>query len=153
MVRAGNAAKNMRRFLRWNAKKVLSSPRKFRYFIQNQFLGWQLCAIMKSTPAPILAVLGFSAISAGAAALLAPTDPIKGGLLSGGTFPVATPGTSAGQNQFPNGADPEPPEDMINGFMGGPNEKFLNFAELNTGVVVSPAAAGSQGPIATMTLW
>ncbi len=108
---------------------------------------------MKTSVAPTLALFGFSTLSAGAAALLAPTDPIKGGLLSGGTFTVATPGTAAGQNQFPNGTDPEPPEDMINGFMGGANEKYLNFAKLNTGIVVSPAAGSSQGPISTMTLW
>jgi hypothetical protein len=75
--------------------------------------------------------------------LLAPGDPILGGVLSGDQFQVGVAGTAAGVNNWPAA---EPPEDLINGIIGGGGEKYLNFAELNTGVIVTPTALTGGNP-------
>ena len=105
---------------------------------------------MKSSVAPTIVFAAVSTFTASAANLLVPSDPIRGGVLGGGFFTEGVVGTAASVNNWPAA---EPPQDLINGLIGGGGEKYLNFAELNTGVVVSPAAGVSLGPIASMTLW
>jgi hypothetical protein len=92
-----------------------------------------------------------TALPAAAVAILAPTDQIIGGQRQGSQFVVGTVGTAAGVNNWPAA---EPPSDLINGFKGGAGEKYLNFAELDTGVIITPAlGAGVGGTILTsMTL-
>ncbi|MGD1806068.1 hypothetical protein ACP6PL_11595 [Dapis sp. BLCC M126] len=72
--------------------------------------------------------------------------------MSGGQFNVGTGGFSPEFNNWPFN---EPPEDLINGVIGGGAEKYLNFGELNTGVIVTPTGAtGGLGSIVTsMELW
>jgi len=43
------------------------------------------------------------------------------------------------------------PEDLIDGVIGGGGEKYLNFAELDTGVIITPAAGTSI--VTGMELW
>lgn len=77
-----------------------------------------------------------SAVSAASAlTILSPTDQIIGGQLNGASFDVGVAGTVAGINNWPTF---EPPSDLINGVIGGGGEKYLNFAELNTGVIITP---------------
>ena len=85
---------------------------------------------------PIFLALGLlaSALSTQAANVLAPGDPIIGGVRVGANFEVGVVGTAAGLNNWPGA---EPPEDLINGVIGGGGEKYLNFAELDTGVIVT----------------
>ena len=60
------------------------------------------------------------------------------------TINVGVEGFSAGINNWPTN---EPPSAIID----GAGQKYLNFGEFNTGVVVTP---GSSGTVATkMTLW
>lgn len=80
--------------------------------------------------------------------LLSPTDAIIGGAVQGADFVAGVVGTAAGANNWPGA---EPPSDLINGLIGGGGEKYLNFAKLNTGVLVTPAAGLSV--INSMTLW
>jgi hypothetical protein len=82
--------------------------------------------------------IDFSAFST-----LAPGDPIIGGVLNGEQFVVGVAGTAAGVNNWPPA---EPPEDLINGVIGGGGEKYLNFAELNTGVIVTPNGLTGGNP-------
>lgn len=59
-------------------------------------------------------------------------DPIGGGQLISTTFTIGAFGTTGGVNNFPNG---EPPADAIDSNGG---TKYLNFAKLNTGYIVTP---------------
>lgn len=60
------------------------------------------------------------------------------------TINVGTSGFAGGVNNWPPG---EPPEAAIDGV----GQKYLNFGEFNTGVVVTPAVGGSVAT--SMTLW
>jgi hypothetical protein len=84
--------------------------------------------------------------------LLAPGDPILGGVLSGDQFQVGVAGTAAGVNNWP---EAEPPGDLINGIIGGGGEKYLNFAELNTGVIMTPTALTGGNPtvVTSIDFW
>jgi hypothetical protein len=95
----------------------------------------------------ILMGLAASVLPVAAVNILTSTDTIRGGLLSGTTFTVGNPGTVGGANNWPAA---EPPEDLINTFKGGANEKYLNFARLNTGVIITPSFGASI--ITSMTL-
>ena len=59
------------------------------------------------------------------------------------TINVGVLGTVGGVNNWPNG---EPPSAVID----GAGQKYLNFGEFNTGVVVTPSA---ESTAASMTLW
>ncbi|MFN0130057.1 MAG: choice-of-anchor D domain-containing protein, partial [Verrucomicrobiales bacterium] len=74
--------------------------------------------------------------------ILAPGDTMWGGIQdqSGEFFEVGTVGTASGVNNWPAG---EPPSDLINQLKGGAAEKYLNFAAMNTGIIVTPAAGPS----------
>lgn len=85
-------------------------------------------------------LLAFTALPASAAAILSPGDPIVGGVLTDGTFAVGVVGTTGNTNNWPAA---EPPDDLINGVIGGGGEKYLNFAKFNTGVVITPISGPS----------
>jgi uncharacterized protein (TIGR03382 family) len=85
-------------------------------------------------------------LTASAVNILSPGDPIIGGRAVGANFEVGVAGTAAGVNNWPAG---EPPQDLINGLMGGGNEKYLNFAQTNTGVIVTPNFAGGSPTVVT----
>lgn len=106
---------------------------------------------MSSAIFSLLTVFALAA-SASAATLLSPGDAILGGVLNGANFEVGTIGTTGGANNWPG---PEPPEDLINGLIGGGGEKYLNFARENTGFIVTPAASTGGLPtlISSMELW
>jgi hypothetical protein len=93
------------------------------------------------------------ATSAPAVNLLVPTDFILGGRSDGTNFLVGAVGTDGGNTVYTDNVWPalEPPSDLINGVIGGGGEKYLNFAELNTGVIFTPAAGSSW--INTITLY
>ncbi len=84
--------------------------------------------------------------------LLTPGDQIIGGLLLDPDFIEGLVGTTGGVNNWPAA---EPPEDLIDGFYGGGGAKYLNFAELNTGVIITPSGAtgGLPSTVTSMTLW
>src|SRR5688500_4816602 len=102
---------------------------------------------MKTYPLAVVGCLVL-ALPAAAADVLAPGDLSRGGQVSGGLFQVGVVGTAAGVNNWPAA---EPPADIINGVMGGAGEKYLNFAETNTGIVVTPAFGSSV--VTGMELW
>ena len=77
-----------------------------------------------------------------AAGILNADTPILGGVLNGDQFELGIAGTAGGANNWPGA---EPPEDLINGIIGGGGEKYLNFAKNNTGVIVSPGPSTVDG--------
>lgn len=95
-------------------------------------------------------VLGLAlaaSITAHAANIFTPGDPVLGGASDGTNFNVGVAGTAAGVNNWPTN---EPPSAAIDGF----GQKYLNFAELNTGILVTPSFNGGNGSIVTgITLW
>ena len=99
-----------------------------------------------------LALSLFALERAQADPLLAPSDPIIGGVLNVDQFEVGMAGTTGGANNWPAA---EPPEDLINGVIGGGGEKYLNFAELNTGVIVTPTelTGGMPTIVSSIDFW
>jgi len=83
-----------------------------------------------------------------AAGIFAPGDTILGGARVGANFEVGVGGFTEGVNNWPGG---EAPADIINGVIGGGGEKYLNFAELDTGVIITPAVGASI--VTSMELW
>jgi hypothetical protein len=79
------------------------------------------------------AALAVSAVTVSAANLLAPGQPIVGVAATPGSSSsaIATAGTAAGQNNHPAG---EPPTAAIDASTG---TKYLNFAEINAGFIVT----------------
>ena len=84
--------------------------------------------------------------------LLSPPDPIIGGALNASQFEVGVAGTIGGVNNWPAA---EPPEDLINGIIGGLGEKHLNFARDNTGFIVTPLALTGGNPtiVTSIDFW
>lgn len=80
--------------------------------------------------------------------LLSPTDQIIGGILNDTEFVEGFASTAAGGNNWPSA---EPPEELIDGSFGGGGAKYLNFFELNTGVIITPVAGATV--VNQMTLW
>jgi hypothetical protein len=68
----------------------------------------------------------------------APGDPILGVVAVAGNpySALAVAGTVGGANNYPAA---EPPEDAINNLFTGCGEKYLNFAEVNTGLIITPS--------------
>lgn len=82
-----------------------------------------------------------------AANIFAPGDAVLGGANDGVNFVVGVVGTAGGVNNWPGG---EPPTAAIDGV----GQKYLNFAELNTGILATPSFNGGGGSVVTsMTLW
>lgn len=84
------------------------------------------------------ALLATSLQLAQAATITVAGDVIGGGQLAGTTFTIGFFGNSNGFNNFPTG---EPPAAAIDGNAG---TKYLNFAELNTGYIVTPTVGLSN---------
>ena len=85
--------------------------------------------------------------------LLAPADQIIGGQSdTTANFTQGDAGTAAGANNWPPA---EPPPDLIDGLYGGGGQKYLNFAEFNTGVIITPSVitGGTATTVTSMTLW
>ena len=106
-------------------------------------------SILATAIAPVaLAVLSFPT-STSADAIFVPTDTIRGGQLNLGAmqFQVGFAGTAGGVNNWPTN---ESPDHAIDGV----GQKYLNFAEFNTGILVRPAFNGGNGSVVTsMQLW
>ena len=92
---------------------------------------------------PLLSIVALTAMAASAsAAVISMTNPI-GGAVVGTNFVVGAVGTVGGVNNWPAG---EPPAATID---SNTATKYLNFAELNTGVIVTPALG--SGPLRRLT--
>lgn len=96
---------------------------------------------------PLALLAGTTAVSP-AVAIFSATDAIIGGARVGGDFVEGSEGTTGGVNNWPGA---EPPSDLINGIIGGGGEKYLNFAELDTGFIITPNAGPSI--VTSMELW
>lgn len=100
----------------------------------------------QSSTLAVAAALAFSG-SVQAANIFTPGDAVLGGASDGVNFNVGVAGTAGGVNNWPGG---EPPTSAIDGV----GQKYLNFAEINTGVLVTPSFNGGAGSIVTgLTLW
>lgn len=99
-----------------------------------------------------LAVITITAVSiAGhspADLILSPGDQIIGGILNDTNFVEGLASTAGGGNNWPGA---EPPEELIDGFYGGGGAKYLNFFELNTGVIITPQKGATV--VNRMTFW
>lgn len=87
-------------------------------------------------------------ISAPPTSCFPPSDQIIGGVLTAPNFVQGAVGTAASVNNWPAA---EPPIELIDGLYGGGGAKYLNFAELNTGVIITPAVGAMV--VTSMTLW
>ena len=91
--------------------------------------------------------------SLNAAAVFAPGNFVLGGRSDGSSFLGGTSGTDGGNNVYTDNVWPagESPDHAIDGV----GQKYLNFAELNTGIIVTPAlGAGLGGTVVTsMQIW
>ena len=92
--------------------------------------------------------------SVDAAPLLTAGDTIFGGRLdrTASSFLVSAVGVDGGNTIYTDNFTPmnETPDHAIDGV----GQKYLNFAELDTGIVVTPSLGGTQGTIATsLQLW
>lgn len=107
---------------------------------------------MKKTLALLAVFLMGAAAQTQAVSILAPGDAILGGVRAGTDFEVGVAGFAAGTNNWPA---PEPPEEVINGIIGGGGEKYLNFAKLDTGFIVTPTGITGGDPtvLTSMELW
>ena len=76
--------------------------------------------------------------------LLSPSDTLFGGQLIGDNFQVGMSGFAAGANNWPGGEAP------VNA-LDGVGQKYLNFAKLNTGIVVTPGIGPSVAT--SIKLW
>ena len=96
-----------------------------------------------------IAFISVSFASEGLADLiLSPGDQIIGGILTDTGFVEGLASGAGGGNNWPSA---EPPEELIDGFFGGGGAKYLNFFELNTGVIITPAIGSSV--VNRMTFW
>jgi hypothetical protein len=86
--------------------------------------------------------------SASAQGVFAPGNQIIGGRLDGTNFVQGAVGTDGGNTVYTDNVWPtnEPPLRIID----GAGQKYLNFAELNTGVIITPSAASVAR---SLTLW
>lgn len=80
--------------------------------------------------------------------LLSPADQIIGGILTDTEFVEGLVSTAGGGNNWPGA---EPPEELIDGSFGGGGAKYLNFFEINTGVIITPVSGATV--VNRMTLW
>ena len=105
--------------------------------------------ILATAIAPVAATILALPTSTSADAIFVPSDAILGGQLNTGAnqFQVGTVGTTGGLNNWPTN---ESPVSAIDGF----GQKYLNFAEFYTGILVRPAFNGGNGTVVTsMQLW
>ena len=83
-----------------------------------------------------LPLLASTSIAHATTAIFAPGDTVSGGQLQGNNFVVGTTGNSPNTNNWPGSEGP------ANAIDGG-TAKYLNFAETNTGLVVTPTFGSS----------
>jgi hypothetical protein len=81
-----------------------------------------------------LVLIASLANSLHAAAIFAPGNPILGGQSDGTNFNVGLLGSLGGANNWPASEGPERAID-------GAGQKYFNFAEFNTGILVTPTAS------------
>ena len=91
---------------------------------------------MKTSVTSVLGTAALLAIgaSAQAATITVPGDSIGGGQLVGTTFTIGMEGFNGGQNNWPGNEAPAAAIDANSA------TKYLNFAELNAGYIVTPTA-------------
>lgn len=63
--------------------------------------------------------------------IFSPADGVLGGQIDGTSFDIGVAGGTRGENNWPSNEGPEH-------FIDGVGQKYLNFGEFNTGVIVSP---------------
>ena len=91
--------------------------------------------------------LACSILSVEAVPIFAPGDPILGGQRQGTDFVVGFAGLNAGVNNWPAA---ESPDHVIDGV----GQKYLNFAEFDTGFLVTPSFNGGLGSIVdSIKIW
>jgi len=83
------------------------------------------------------------------AQVFAPTNAIIGGRSDGTSFLVGAVGADGGNTNYTDNVWPlaESPDHLIDGV----NQKYLNFAELNTGAIITPTAG--SGVIRSLRFW
>jgi hypothetical protein len=104
------------------------------------------------TPIHLFAAAVIGTVSAQAASIFAPGDAIFGGRSDGTSFLVGAAGTDGGNTIYTDNVWPaaESPDHAIDGV----GQKYLNFAELNTGFIVTPNFNTGLGSVVTsMQLW
>ena len=100
----------------------------------------------------LLAVAAIGSASANAASIFAPGDTIFGGRSDGTSFLVGAVGTDGGATVYTDNVWPmaESPDHAIDGV----SQKYLNFAELNSGLIVTPNFNSGLGSVVTsIQLW
>ena len=83
-------------------------------------------------------------VAASAEDLLSPDDTFFGGQIIGDNFEVGRDGGAAGVNNWPGAEGPQYAVD-------GVGQKYLNFGELNSGIVITPQAGPSVAT--SLKLW
>ena len=99
-----------------------------------------------------LSALALTCTIANGASLFTPGDTIFGGRSDGTSFLVGAAGSDGGNTIYTDNVWPanESPDHVIDGV----GQKYLNFAELNTGFIVTPSLGAGLGTIATgITFW
>ena len=110
---------------------------------------------MQRASLPIFIASLLPVASVQAVAIFAPFDAVEGGYVTGGNFVVGAAGVDGGNNFYDDNVWPaaESPDHIIDGV----GQKYLNFAELNTGVVLTPTAFNTANPggsiVTSLTLW
>ena len=103
---------------------------------------------MKPTHLSVLSIASVLAVAtAQGAAIFAPGDAVVGGAVVGSDFVAGVAGTAADTNNWPANESP-------NHAIDGVGQKYLNFKDVNSGVLITPSFNGGGGSIVTgMTLW
>ena len=84
--------------------------------------------------------------------LFSPTDTVFGGISDGTNFLVGAVGTDGGNTNYTDNVWPaaESPDHIIDGV----GQKYLNFAELNAGVVITPNLSPTLGTqLTSLKFW
>ena len=101
---------------------------------------------------PHIASFLIGSVSAYSATIFAPGDTVFGGRSDGTSFLVGAAGTDGGATVYTDNVWPaaESPDHIIDGV----GQKYLNFAELNSGVIITPNFNGGLGSLAdSLKLW
>jgi hypothetical protein len=106
---------------------------------------------MRQTPGRILLVVCLLIVPRPAVAATIGLTNAIGGALSGGSFVVGTSGTTAAQNNWPAAEHPGLAIDGIVPAIGG--NKYLNFFEANSGIIVTPTGPNALLPADALSLW
>lgn len=99
---------------------------------------------MRALQAACLGLMLCIAAQANAQGIFAPTDTVVGGARVGSNFVVGVVGTAAGVNNWPNGENPTKVVD-------GVGQKYLNFAELDSGLIITPGLGATTAK--SLQIW